>query len=156
MQKHKLYINNYKNICTIFNGKSNYLNNLEKRRNDGIRKINEKRKELFFEEYLNFNKFKRDYSCFSFENLQDNPVQVKFHISHNFNMHWPMKIEKDFTRNKEDFSLKKIKSSNNNNNYSSSSFPKRKFPVNYYKNTIKKRKKLAYIGKQIISKSISK
>ena len=155
MQKPKRYINNYKNICTIFNGKSNYLNNLEKRRNDGIRKINQKRKELFFEDYFNFNKFKRDYSCFSFENLQENHVPVKFHISHNFNMHWPMKIEKDFSRNKEDFSLKKIKSPNNNN-YSSSSFPKRKFPVNYNKNAIKKRKKLAYIGKQIISKSTCK
>ena len=154
MKKPNLYITNYNNISTIFKGKSNYLNNLEKRRNDGMRIIKEKKKEIFFEDYFNLNKFKRDYSCFYSDNLQENPIPVKFHISNNFNMHWPTKIEKDFSKNKENFSLKKIKRLNNNNY--TSSFPKRKFPVNYNKNSIKRRKKLAYIGKQIIAKSTYK
>ena len=52
MKKPKIIKNNYKNISEIFNGKSNYLKNLEKRRNEGIKKIKEKKREIFFEDYF--------------------------------------------------------------------------------------------------------
>ena len=48
MKKPKIIKYDYKNISEIFNGKSNYLKNLEKRRNDGIKKIKEKKKRNFF------------------------------------------------------------------------------------------------------------
>ena len=154
MKKPKQINNNYKNICTIFNGKSNYLKNLVKRRNDGIRKINEKKREIFFEDYFNLNKFRRDYSCFSFDTLQEgNIVPVKFHISQNINMHNHVKIDKDFSRNTDDFPLKQIKKENNNNIYF---FQKRKININYNNDTIKNRKKFRSVGNQIVSKSSMK
>ena len=148
MKKPRQINNNYKNICTIFNGKSKYLKNLVKRRNDGIRKINEEKREIFFEDYFNLNKFRRDYSCFSFDTLQEgNIVPVKFHISQN------IKIDKDFSRNTDDFPLKQIKKENNNNIYF---FPKRKININYNNDTIRNRKKFRSVGNQIVSKSSMK
>ena len=149
----KQIFNNYKNICTIFKGKSNYLKNLEKRKNDGIKKIKEEKKEIFFEDYFNLNKFRRDYSCFSSENLQENMIPVKFHISQNVNLHQPMKIDKDFSRISDDFPLKQLKKNNNNNIYG---FPKRIIPINHTKSMNKKRKKLINLGSQIMSKSTMK
>ena len=108
MKKPNLYITNYNNISTIFKGKSNYLNNLEKRRNDGMRIIKEKKKEIFFEDYFNLNKFRRDYSCFSSDTLQENVKPVKFHISHNINIYSPKKFEKDFSIINDDFPLKRL------------------------------------------------
>ena len=155
MKKPRPVINKYKNIGTIFNGKSNYLKNLEKRRNDGILKIKEKKKEIFFEDYFNLKKFKRDYSCFSFDTLQENTIPVKFHISSNINIHNHSKIDKDFSRVIDDFPLKKIKKGNNNKN-NIYFFPKRKIPIFYDKYPIKKRKKFASVGNQIVSKSTMK
>ncbi len=153
MKKPKQKINNYKNICTMFNEKSNYLKNLEKRRNDGIRKINEKKRQIFFEDYFNLNKFQRDYSCFSYDTSQENLLPTKFHISENINLYHMVKRDKDFSRINDDFPLKNIKKTNNNNIYL---FPTRKSPINYTMNKINKRKKLARIGSQIISKNIYK
>ena len=153
MKKQKQKINNYKNICTMFNEKSNYLKNLEKRRNDGIRKINEKKRQIFFEDYFNLNKFQRDYSCFSYDTSQENLLPTKFHISENINLYHMVKRDKDFSRINDDFPLKKLKKVNNNNIYL---FPTRKSPINYTMNKINKRKKLARIGSQIISKNIYK
>ena len=153
MKKPKQKINNYKNICTMFNEKSNYLKNLEKRRNDGIRKINEKKRQIFFEDYFNLNKFQRDYSCFSYDTSQENLLPTKFHISENINLYHMVKRDKDFSRINDDFPLKKVKKVNNNNIYL---FPTRKSPINYTMNKINKRKKLARIGSQIISKNIYK
>ena len=153
MKKPKQKINNYKNICTMFNEKSNYLKNLEKRRNDGIRKINEKKRQIFFEDYFNLNKFQRDYSCFSYDTSQENLLPTKFHISENINLYHMVKRDKDFSRINDDFPLKEIKKVNNNNIYL---FPTRKSPINYTMNKINKRKKLARIGSQIISKNIYK
>ena len=155
MKKQRQMFYNYKNIGTILNGKSNYLKNLEKRRNEGLKKIKQRKNEIFLEDYFHLNKFQRDYSCFSFDTLQDNTNTVKFHISQNINIHYPMKIEKDFSRNADDFPLKKIKKVNNSNT-NDKIFPKRKIPFNYYKNTIKRRKSLANIGNQIISQSTMK
>ena len=153
MKKPKQKINNYKNICTMFNEKSNYLKNLEKRRNDGIRKINEKKRQIFFEDYFNLNKFQRDYSCFSYDTSQENLLPTKFHISENINLYHMVKRDKDFSRINDDFPLKEIKKVNNNNIYL---FPTRKSPINYTMNKINKRKKLAKVGSQIISKNIYK
>ena len=153
MKKPKQKINNYKNICTMFNEKSNYLKNLEKRRNDGIRKINEKKRQIFFEDYFNLNKFQRDYSCFSYDTSQENLLPTKFHISENINLYHMVKRDKDFSRINDDFPLKKLKKVNNNNIYL---FPTRKSPINYTMNKINKRKKLARVGSQIISKNIYK
>ena len=153
MKKPKQKINNYNNICTMFNEKSNYLKNLEKRRNDGIRKINEKKRQIFFEDYFNVNKFQRDYSCFSYDTSQENLLPTKFHISENINLYHMVKRDKDFSRINDDFPLKKVKKVNNNNIYL---FPTRKSPINYTMNKINKRKKLARIGSQIISKNIYK
>ena len=153
MKKPKQKINNYNNICTMFNEKSNYLKNLEKRRNDGIRKINEKKRQIFFEDYFNLNKFQRDYSCFSYDTSQENLLPTKFHISENINLYHMVKRDKDFSRINDDFPLKNIKKTNNNNIYL---FPTRKSPINYTMNKINKRKKLARIGSQIISKNIYK
>ena len=153
MKKPKQKINNYKNICTMFNEKSNYLKNLEKRRNDGIRKINEKKRQIFFEDYFNLNKFQRDYSCFSYDTSQENLLPTKFHISENINLYHMVKRDKDFSRINDDFPLKKLKKVNNNNIYL---FPTRKSPINYTMNKINKRKKLAKVGSQIISKNIYK
>ena len=153
MKKPKQKINNYNNICTRFNEKSNYLKNLEKRRNDGIRKINEKKRQIFFEDYFNLNKFQRDYSCFSYDTSQENLLPTKFHISENINLYHMVKRDKDFSRINDDFPLKKVKKVNNNNIYL---FPTRKSPINYTMNKINKRKKLARIGSQIISKNIYK
>ena len=153
MKKPKQKINNYKNICTMFNEKSNYLKNLEKRRNDGIRKINEKKKQIFFEDYFNLNKFQRDYSCFSYDTSPENLLPTKFHISENINLYHMVKRDKDFSRINDDFPLKKLKKVNNNNIYL---FPTRKSPINYTMNKINKRKKLARVGSQIISKNIYK
>ena len=153
MKKPKQKINNYNNICTMFNEKSNYLKNLEKRRNDGIRKINEKKRQIFFEDYFNLNKFQRDYSCFSYDTSQENLLPTKFHISENINLYHMVKRDKDFSRINDDFPLKEIKKVNNNNIYL---FPTRKSPINYTMNKINKRKKLARIGSQIISKNIYK
>ena len=153
MKKPKQKINNYKNICTMFNEKSNYLKNLEKRRNEGIRKINEKKRQIFFEDYFNLNKFQRDYSCFSYDTSQENLLPTKFHISENINLYHMVKRDKDFSRINDDFPLKEIKKVNNNNIYL---FPTRKSPINYTMNKINKRKKLARIGSQIISKNIYK
>ena len=137
----------------MFNEKSNYLKNLEKRRNDGIRKINEKKRQIFFEDYFNLNKFQRDYSCFSYDTSQENLLPTKFHISENINLYHMVKRDKDFSRINDDFPLKEIKKVNNNNIYL---FPTRKSPINYTMNKINKRKKLARIGSQIISKNIYK
>ena len=153
MKKPKQKINNYNNICTMFNEKSNYLKNLEKRRNDGIRKINEKKRQIFFEDYFNLNKFQRDYSCFSYDTSQENLLPTKFHISENINLYHMVKRDKDFSRINDDFPLKNIKKTNNNNIYL---FPTRKSPINYTMNKINKRKKLARVGSQIISKNIYK
>ena len=153
MKKPKQKINNYNNICTMFNEKSNYLKNLEKRRNDGIRKINEKKRQIFFEDYFNLNKFQRDYSCFSYDTSQENLLPTKFHISENINLYHMVKRDKDFSRINDDFPLKNIKKTNNNNIYL---FPTRKSPINYTMNKINKRKKLAKVGSQIISKNIYK
>ena len=153
MKKPKQKINNYNNICTMFNEKSNYLKNLEKRRNDGIRKINEKKRQIFFEDYFNLNKFQRDYSCFSYDTSQENLLPTKFHISENINLYHMVKRDKDFSRINDDFPLKEIKKVNNNNIYL---FPTRKSPINYTMNKINKRKKLARVGSQIISKNIYK
>ena len=153
MKKPKQKINNYNNICTMFNEKSNYLKNLEKRRNDGIRKINEKKRQIFFEDYFNLNKFQRDYSCFSYDTSQENLLPTKFHISENINLYHMVKRDKDFSRINDDFPLKKLKKVNNNNIYL---FPTRKSPINYTMNKINKRKKLARVGSQIISKNIYK
>ena len=153
MKKPKQKINNYNNICTMFNEKSNYLKNLEKRRNDGIRKINEKKRQIFFEDYFNLNKFQRDYSCFSYDTSQENLLPTKFHISENINLYHMVKRDKDFSRINDDFPLKKVKKVNNNNIYL---FPTRKSPINYTMNKINKRKKLAKVGSQIISKNIYK
>ena len=153
MKKPKQKINNYNNICTMFNEKSNYLKNLEKRRNDGIRKINEKKRQIFFEDYFNVNKFQRDYSCFSYDTSPENFLPTKFHISENINLYHMVKRDKDFSRINDDFPLKNIKKTNNNNIYL---FPTRKSPINYTMNKINKRKKLARIGSQIISKNIYK
>ena len=153
MKKPKQKINNYKNICTMFNEKSNYLKNLEKRRNDGIRKINEKKRQIFFEDYFNLNKFQRDYFCFSYDTSQENLLPTKFHISENINLYHMVKRDKDFSRINDDFPLKKVKKVNNNNIYL---FPTRKSPINYTMNKINKRKKLAKVGSQIISKNIYK
>ena len=153
MKKPKQKINNYNNICTMFNEKSNYLKNLEKRRNDGIRKINEKKRQIFFEDYFNLNKFQRDYSCFSYDTSQENLLPTKFHISENINLYHMVKRDKDFSRINDDFPLKKVKKVNNNNIYL---FPTRKSPINYTMNKINKRKKLARVGSQIISKNIYK
>ena len=137
----------------MFNEKSNYLKNLEKRRNDGIRKINEKKRQIFFEDYFNLNKFQRDYSCFSYDTSQENLLPTKFHISENINLYHMVKRDKDFSRINDDFPLKKVKKVNNNNIYL---FPTRKSPINYTMNKINKRKKLARVGSQIISKNIYK
>ena len=131
----------------------NYLKNLEKRRNDGIRKINEKKRQIFFEDYFNLNKFQRDYSCFSYDTSQENLLPTKFHISENINLYHMVKRDKDFSRINDDFPLKKVKKVNNNNIYL---FPTRKSPINYTMNKINKRKKLARVGSQIISKNIYK
>ena len=152
MKKPKLIIQDeYKNIYSILNEKSNYLKNLEKRRNDGMEKIKEKKKEIFFEDYFNLNKFRRDYSCFSSDTLQENTKPVKFHISHNINIHSPKKFEKDFLIINEDFPLKRIRKANSKITLD---FPKRKI---YFNNiNLKKRKKLENIGREIISKNIYK
>ena len=148
MKKPKLIIqDDYKNIYSILNEKSNYLKNLEKRRNDGMQKIQDKKKEIFFEDYFNLNKFKRNYSCFSSETLQENTIPVKFHISQNIKIYSPKKIEKDFSTLNEDIPLKRIKILNKENYYD---FPKRKI---FFNNNINKRKKLENIGREIISKN---
>ena len=148
MKKTKYAIkDDYKNICSILNEKSNYLQNLGKRRNDIFLKIKEKKKEIFFEDYFNLNKFKRNYSCFSSETLQENTIPVKFHISQNIKIYSPKKIEKDFSTLNEDIPLKRIKILNKENYYD---FPKRKI---FFNNNINKRKKLENIGREIISKN---
>ena len=140
--------NIYKNLSTIFDGKSYYLRNLEKRRNDGIKLINEKKKEIFFDDFFKLNRFKRDYSCFAYDISEENCIPIKIHVSKNINVYHPKKQEKDFARIEEDFPFKKIKNQNNNIQLG---FPKRKIP-NYVKSTSSKRKKLASIGKQVVSK----
>ena len=148
MKKPKYAIkDDYKNICSILNEKSNYLKNLGKRRNDIFLKIKEKKKEIFFEDYFNLNKFKRNYSCFSSETLQENTIPVKFHISQNIKIYSPKKIENDFSLLNEDIPLKRIKILNKENYYD---FPKRKI---FFNNNINKRKKLENIGREIISKN---
>ena len=148
MKKPKIIKNNYKNISEIFNGKSNYLKNLEKRRNEGIKKIKEKKREIFFEDYFYLNKFKRDYSCFPFDNFEENVIPVKFHLSQNINMCNHSKIDKNFSLSDDDFPLKNIEKENNNNRYL---FPKRKIHFNYSNKALKNRKQLSNVGNQIIS-----
>ena len=148
MKKPKIIKYDYKNISEIFNGKSNYLKNLAKRRNDGIKKIKEKKREIFFDDYFNLNKFKRDYSCFSFDNFEENIFPVKFHISKNINIPKHSKIDKNFSLGDEDFPLKNILKENNKNIYL---FPKRKIHINYSKNNLRNRKQLSNVGNQIIS-----
>ena len=151
MKKPKLIIqDDYKNIYSILNEKSNYLKNLEKRRNDGMQKIQDKKKEIFFEDYFNLNKFKRNYSCFSSDTLQETIIPVKFHISQNINIYSPKKFEKDFSIIHEDFPLKRIEKTTNGYTLD---YPKRQI---YFIKNIKRRKKVENIGKEIVSKNIYK
>ena len=63
--KKKYEKNNFTDISSILNDKPDYLRNLEKKRNEGINKIQEQKARLIIDDILKLNKFKRNYSCFS-------------------------------------------------------------------------------------------
>ena len=62
---------NYENLSLLLNDKSDYLKNLEKKRNDGLKAIKEQKAKILIEDIFKLNKFRRDYSCFSFNSRTD-------------------------------------------------------------------------------------
>ena len=62
----------YENLSLILNEKSNYMKNLERKRNDGLKVIKEQKARLLIEDIFKINKFKRNYSFFSFNSKYDN------------------------------------------------------------------------------------
>ena len=149
---HKIKLQkNYGNLSLIFNDKSDYLKNLEKKRNDGLKIINEQKASLVIEDTFKINKFKRNYSCFSYNSGFDKwTIPLKIDVSQILKM--PIKHKEI-----EDYSCKKI----NNNQICHISLnkylekQKNKFQirhVNKLNNNNKRYKLLMNAGKDIIMK----
>ena len=150
---------NYANLSAIFNGKSNYLKNLEKKRNDGLRIIREQKQGIILDDIFRVNKFKRDYSCFPFNSpvLEDKILPLNIHLSQAVKYYIQPKIDKEYLPNKNVSQTKHFEIPNNNDNINNYEFPKSNLPINYVKNSkYHKNKILENVGKQIITRSNSR
>lgn len=141
---------NYDNIRKISNGKTNYLKNLNKRKNDGLNIIKNHKIGLIIEEILKLNQLKRDYSHFSYNNskFQDSITPVNIHYSQAINYPIISKIDNDFSKKKNNIKFGKIPLIRKNNY---SQFPTSNIPINYL-NNFNNNNKLANAGKEIILK----
>ena len=110
----KLYKNRhqktYENLRKILNGKNNYLRNLNKKKNDGLDLIKEKRTGIIIEEILELNKLKRDYSHFSSNNSRskDKITPVKIHFSHAIKYPINEKLGKSYSNKKHNIKFGKL------------------------------------------------
>ena len=154
----KLYKNRhqktYENLRKILNGKSNYLKNLDKKKNDGLDSIKEKRIGIIIEEILELNKYKRDYSHFSSNNssrAKDKITPVKIHFSHAIKYPIKKNLEKSYSNKKHNIKFGKLPFLKNNNY---SEFPKSNLPIRFI-HSIDNINKLAHAGKLIITKNQS-
>jgi len=150
---------NYSNLSAIFNGKSNYLKNLEKRRNDGIRTIREQKQGIMLDDIFRINKFRRDYSCFPFNSpiLEDKGLPSNIHLSQAIKYYIQPKIEKEYSHNKNASQFNHFEVPRNSDNINNYEFPKSNLPVNYIKNSkYHKNKILENVGKEIITRNHSK
>ena len=150
---------NYANLSAIFNGKSNYLKNLEKKRNDGLRIIREQKQGIMLDDIFRINKFKRDYSCFPFNSpiLEDKGLPLNIHLSQAIKYYIEPKIEKEYTRKNNASQCNHFEIPKNNDKFNNYEFPKSNLPVNYAKNSKYHRNKiLENVGKQIITRSNSR
>ena len=140
----------YDNIRKISNGKTNYLRNLNKRKNDGLNIIKKQKMGLMIEEIFKLNQLKRDYSHFSYNNsrFQDDIVPVNIHYSQAYNYPKISKIENDYSNKKNNIKFGKIPLIRKNNY---SQFPTSNIPINYI-NNLNNNNKLAKAGKEIILK----
>ena len=140
--------NKYENLSWILNDKTDYLKNLEKKRNDGLKIIRNQKANILFEDIFKLNKFNRDYSCFSsglkFENqniaLNKNLSQI---------IRYPLK--KKIIKN---YSNQKIHDFQENyfiNNYSQ--VPKKHYQIRNDNISKKRSKLLAKVSKEIIFKN---
>ena len=150
----KLYIiklqKNCGNLSLIFNDKSDYLKSLEKKRNDELKIIKEQKASLVIEDTFKINKFKRNYSCFSYNSGFDKwTIPLKIDVSQILKM--PIKHKEI-----ENYSCKKI----NNKQIDNISFnkylekQKNKFQIRHVNklNNNKRYKLLINAGKDVIMK----
>ena len=94
----------YEDLSLILKDKSDYLKNLEKRRNDGIKIIKSQKARLMLENIFKINKFNRNYSCFPFNNGNENepiPFEINKNISQIINFPFKPKIKKDYSNKKQ-------------------------------------------------------
>ena len=94
----------YEDLSLILKDKSDYLKNLEKKRNDGIKIIKSQKARLMLENIFKINKFKRNYSCFPFNCGNENePIlfNINKNISQIVNFPFKQKIIKDYSNKKQ-------------------------------------------------------
>ena len=141
----------YENMNEIFKGKNNYLKNLNRKKNDGLKIIKEQKSGIIIEDIFKINKLKRDYSCFSHNSEIDDkniPIKIKFSP---IKRKYPVEqtIKKVLSNKKmNNIQLEKFPYIKHNNY---SKFPKSNLPIRYT-NNLNKRNKLANAGKEIITK----
>ena len=73
-----------KDLNKLLNGKSKYLKNLEKKKNDSYKLINIQKFEIMKEKLLRANRFERNYSLFSKNDIEIKPTSThtqKFYFS---------------------------------------------------------------------------
>ena len=150
----KLYKNKeqkkYVNLSLILNDKSEYLKNLEKKRNDGIKIIKSQKAKILIEDIFKLNKFTRNYSCFPFNSCKDNEfMPLNKNISELINYPFKPKIIEDYTNKKyNNVEIEKPAI----DNYSQ--IPKNIYSIkhiNNYKNN--RNKLLSKAGKEIFAKN---
>ena len=91
----------YANLSLILNDKSDYLKNLERKRNDGIKIIKSQKARILIEDIFKLNKFTRNYSCFPFNSCKDNDIMpLNKNLSEFINYPFKPKIIKDYTNKK--------------------------------------------------------
>ena len=151
----KLYKNRnqkkYANLRLILNDKSNYLKNLEKKRNDGIQLIKEQKARLLLEDIFKINKFNRNYSCLPFNSGFENEIiPSNKNLSQIINYPFKPKIIEDYSIKK--VSNVEIEKPPSMNNYSQ--IPKNIYRVRNMKLSNSRHKLLAKAGEEIFTNNL--
>ena len=142
----------YEDLSLILNDKSDYLKNLEKKRNDGIKIIKNQKASLMIEDILKINKFNRNYSCFPFNSGNESVIgfNKNKNISQIVNYPFKPKIIKKFSNKKiNTVEIEKLPAINNY-----SQMPKKIYKIRYAHNFNNNRNKfLSKAGQDIIGQN---
>ena len=134
----------YAKISIILEGNSKFLKYLEQKRDEGNKKIKEYRDELIIEDIFRLNRYRRNYSCSSY-NYEQEPKNIHLKIYFSKFTQFPYNSKYDLKYSLDSF-YNSINDNNDQNDFNNKKKCNNNFPRRLLYN-----KFLSKTGKQIIN-----